>query len=564
MRVFLFLTLWVLLVASAPAQERFLEWHSDVTPQPDRSIKVVETIKVAAEGDVIKRGITRSLPERDDQPVTVQSVERDGREEAFHTQSKNRELTIYAGRKEVLLDPGTYTYRITYRIENAIGRVDSLDELDFELTGPDVSLPIERLSAGVTIPPAATVLQSACYTGATGSTQRNCRIDDSGNQLRFTADGRYGNGKSMSIAVGFQSGYFTAPLPTQSVVEPPRSWLEREGSVLFLLLGALAYGYYFYSSWKRHGVDPPAPRVGAVYAPPEEHSPAAIGYLSTAFGTIGPACFTASLLDLARRGHLFIEPVEERGFLTTETYYRLRANPAAPATDPLPAEQSALLQRLFSRSDEVTLKESYDSQFKKVLTAHDKALRQRLRDYHRQGNNATRILPLVGIFALSLVAAVPFLGTDATGFALPALVVFAIAGLIGFVAYVVLIRQPSPEQVALRTRIDAFREYLSMSESKRRRLPGAPTMTPEHYEDLLPYAIALGIHTKWTEYFGDLLSDRQYRPTYLVGNQAFVAGDFSRRFSTVVRSSSTPVQSSSSGGGGSVGGGSGGGGAGGW
>ncbi|MCP9235713.1 DUF2207 domain-containing protein [Lewinella sp. JB7] len=558
--------LFCLLCLTVVGQERFSSWHAEIVPRADRSVDITETITVEAQGIAVKRGITRSLPQRTEQPISLMSVERDGQVEPHHTQTRDGLLTIFAGQQDVLLDPGRYTYRLTYRIENAIGQLDSLDELDVDLIGPDVSLRIDELTATVAVPPGAEAMQWACYTGVEGSTDRDCLDRRATGELKFSGRGTFGRGRSMSIAVGFQPGFFTAMAPAQavqSVPPPPRSRWEREGSLFLLLLGAIGFGYYFYTTWRRHGVDPPAPHVGPTFEPPGGHSPAAIGVLASTFGAPDTACFTASLLRLATRGYLSIEPVEE-GFIFTESYYRLRRNADGPSPEMLPSEQRVLMDKLFSRSGEVILKESYDSRLRKVVSAHHRALQERLRGTRSGESNWKLILPLAGIYGLTLVAAGFLTGTDSTGWAVPALIVFAIAGLLALPAYGYLIRKPSPQDVALNARIAAFRDYLSMGENQRKRLPNAPAMSPEHYEDLLPYAIALGIHTKWTAYFGDLLDTSHYRPAYYAGGQPFIAAEFGRSFTQVVHTSSTPVQSASSGGGGSVGGGSGGGGAGGW
>ncbi len=46
----------------AQADERILEFHSDITIKRDGWIEVTETIRVRAEGDRIRRGIYRDFP----------------------------------------------------------------------------------------------------------------------------------------------------------------------------------------------------------------------------------------------------------------------------------------------------------------------------------------------------------------------------------------------------------------------------------------------------------------------------------------------------------------------
>ena len=59
------LLLGTLLCLSMPtaAVERILSYHSDIDIAADSSMTVTETIKVAAEGSQIRRGIYRDFPE---------------------------------------------------------------------------------------------------------------------------------------------------------------------------------------------------------------------------------------------------------------------------------------------------------------------------------------------------------------------------------------------------------------------------------------------------------------------------------------------------------------------
>ena len=56
------LLLFLLLSFSALADERILEFHSDIVVMEDGWIDVTETIRVRAEGNRIRRGIYRDFP----------------------------------------------------------------------------------------------------------------------------------------------------------------------------------------------------------------------------------------------------------------------------------------------------------------------------------------------------------------------------------------------------------------------------------------------------------------------------------------------------------------------
>ena len=554
-----------LITLSLAAQERFTRWHAEITPGPDRGLHVTETLTVVSEGDAVKRGITRSLP-AGPHPLEVVAVSRDGRKSPYHTRSRGGTLTIYAGDKKRRLDPGTYTYTITYTLGRVVDREGDLDELQFEVIGPDVELPVENVGATVVLPDGLRPAQYACYTGATGERDRNCTIAaPADGRLTYSGRGDFGRGEQLSLAVGFAPGWFDAPSEANTVQPPPPpTWFEREGSLLLLLMLALGGGYYAYTTWRRHGVDPPAPPVGRVHTAPGGLSPAATAYLNTWAGGSGARGFTASLLALATRGDLRIKEREEKGLLSTDYRYTLERVGAPPAGADVPPEQRLLLDRLFAKSDTYALKDSYDKELHEVMQAHDEQLEGQHGELRGRGANVRFIWPLLGIVLLSLVPAVIYAKHATWPYAIPFTLVYASVAILGFVAYTWLIRRPDPALVRLRAEINALKEYLELPKERRKRIPNLPPMTEAHYEELLPYAIALGINRSWTGYFESAFTPRNhYAPYWVVGHGGFDAGRFDRQFNQAVGTVTTNPQSAS-GGGGAVGGGAGGGGAGGW
>ena len=94
---------------------------------------------------------------------------RDGERESFHTKKRSNGVRVYIGRQNVFLDPGEYTYRLTYRTDRQIGFFDEYDELYWNVTGNDWAFLIEETSAEIQLPPGAVVLDTAAYTGRKGA-----------------------------------------------------------------------------------------------------------------------------------------------------------------------------------------------------------------------------------------------------------------------------------------------------------------------------------------------------------------------------------------------------------
>ena len=106
------------LALPAPAQERILSYDSAITVNADGSMDVVETIRVHAEGNDIRRGIYRDFPTRyrdrygnrvvvDFQPV---SVLRDGKAEPWFIERRPNCVRLDTGNDDFLPVPADYTW----------------------------------------------------------------------------------------------------------------------------------------------------------------------------------------------------------------------------------------------------------------------------------------------------------------------------------------------------------------------------------------------------------------------------------------------------------------------
>jgi uncharacterized membrane protein YgcG len=118
--------------------------------------------------------------------------------------------------------------------------------------------------------------------------------------------------------------------------------------------------------------------------------------------------------------------------------------------------------------------------------------------------------------------------------------------------------------------IDGTAEYISVAEKDHLAMLHAPEQTPETFETLFPYAVALGLEKKWTHKFEAMLvetgeTNAEWTPSWYQGTSEFSSSFHSALASglsgAVATSTATQSSSSSSGsfGGGSSGGGGGGG-----
>lgn len=186
---------------------------------------------------------------------------------------------------------------------------------------------------------------------------------------------------------------------------------------------------------------------------------------------------------------------------------------------------------------------------------------------------------LQGLFRGSARDALPMLRAAVAYYPFPLVLVTAFAALNGLFVY--LMRAPTALGRPIMDQLKGFRLYLETAEADRLNMQGAPEITAERFEALLPYAVALDVEKPWAHAFAAALRRahpedadpmRHYRPGWVAGAGTWSADDFSSGMASTVAgvssafASAVPASSGSSGfgGGGGSGGGGGGGGGGGW
>ncbi len=209
-----------LLAATAAARESVLSYQSRIAVGADGVLTVTDTIRVRAEGRDIKRGIYRGFPTlyRDRRGARVRvafdvlEVLRDGKPEPFHVESEQNGKVVYIGNANVSLRPGEYTYALTYRTDRQIGFFAEYDELYWNVTGADWTLPRDSVEAVVVLPTGAHVVQNAAYTGLSGQRGTAFAIDsDPEGNPRFRTTRILSMGEDLTVAVAWPKGFVTEP-----------------------------------------------------------------------------------------------------------------------------------------------------------------------------------------------------------------------------------------------------------------------------------------------------------------------------------------------------------------
>lgn len=618
--------LFVLLAvcAGARADERILEFSSDIEIAADSTMTVTETIRVRAEGNRIRRGIYRDFPtdyrDRSGNRINVLfepiDVMRDGNREAWHSERRSNGIRVYFGSAEATLNPGEYTYRFRYRTARQLGYFENHDELYWNVTGNGWEFFIDQVRASVSLPGeiAADSIRVEGYTGVQGSREQNYTADvDSRARARIETRRALGPQQGLTLVVAFPKGIVSAP-----DVRARLQWFAQDNRrEAVLVVGLIVLVGFLYAQWRRVGRDPASGVIIPEYDPPAGLSPAAMRYIRRM--AYDDRCFAADIVELGVRGALAIEQRGKKYVLrktgdadTTipQSVRELHAALLSGRSELLMSDAQHLLIGAARRGHEKTLQDTYaEANFRRndgigclgILIGFATMAVAVMIDPMAVDGGTVFVMVLAGILSMVCAGSIySFLAarrerTPVLGWAI-AVLVTALLGMAAalalavwtsvlFAALVTMIgavqapfgfwmRAPTVAGRRLLDRIEGLRLYLGVAERQDLARAQAPPMTVDEYQRLLPYALALEVEQTWGDRLAAAIGPAAVAAAaggiawYHAGSgQSFDAGSFGSSLgsslSSAISSSSSPPGSSSGGSSGGGGGSSGGGGGGG-
>ncbi len=617
---------WLFLTIPVSAREEILSFVSDIVINQDRSLTVTETIQVNVEGDQIKRGIFRVFPTRYKTAkgrqmnvgFEILSTKRDGRREPYHTEKRSNGVAIYFGQSGVFLAPNIYTYELTYRTTRQLGFFDGYDEIYWNVTGNDWGFPISNARVIVHLPSSARLISADGYTGRQGSKEQSYQvISEFPPTLETTR--ALNTGEGFTIAIAWPPGYIERPTETEKL----KGFVGDNISIGLLFIGVLVVGTYYGWTWHRFGRDPDGGTIIPRFIPPHGFSPAAARFVYLM--KYDRTAFTAALINMAVKGTIKIIQLDKD--TTIE----------AKKTDltVLSSGEHKIWLGLLEGRESLSLKNENHKEIQKAIKSFRETVQAEYESAYFASNKYLFYIgiSMSSLFALFGLIAHPDLRIAITSAAVPVILVFLISTLTArylrvrdisralvssynawtdihiqlpillilggffliqnlwqgifdsayFVLYAALatfnalayhlLKAPTKAGRAIMDEIEGFKMYLATAEQDRLDKLHPPEKTPELFEKLLPYAIALDVENQWADQFEDVLAalkakGEEYEPVWYSGSNRHNR-NFSRSIKTSVSSAvasaaTAPGSSSGSSGGGFSGGGGGGGGGGGW
>ncbi|MFK7000680.1 DUF2207 domain-containing protein [Flavobacterium oreochromis] len=615
--------LFIFFTLPTKAQERIINYDVEIQIEHSGLIQVTEKIKVQCLGEKIQHGIKRILPlYREDKYGTdikidynLKTVFKDNHNENYFTEKDRNNWYIYIGNKNVTLDSGVYEYQIVYTTPYQIGFFEQYDELYWNVTGNEWDFPIQNTSCKIILPNTNDRFNNAhCYTGIKGSKESQCDYFIDKNTITFKS--QFLNlGEGFTVAAAFPKNIVVAPEKELEVI----CFFNSIKHYFWTLLFALGTLLFYFLNWKKNGKDLRRKTPIPEFRPPYNWSPAILSYVFK--GKITQQAFMASIINLAIKKKIKINSKIESGIFVNSEKYEIEV--LNRESYDLSIEETIILEKTKGK-EKIVVDKQNTSTFQKMNNNWDLKVREQinLTDYYISNRklsfNGFLLFILSSLTYVWLVAKgetnnIFYLGLIILGsfcyyfislknlstpskilvygfgffiyfFSFGVLIMtipflksyqIAIIGLV-FICYVIYafsIGKYTNLGNEAQERIKGFKMYLETAEKNSLQALNPPKLTPQLFEELLPYAIALGIEDIWGKNFVTVLEQAQYEPNWYKGDKPFAISNFSPTFNSSLNNlSQTQSSSSSSGsswssgssGSGSSGGGGGGGGGGGW
>ncbi|WP_316861442.1 DUF2207 family protein [uncultured Cohaesibacter sp.] len=567
----------------------------------------------------------------------IHAIKRNGQDEPYQTSHDGRYFRIRIGDANIFLPHQRHRYEIHYSVEDSIGFFENYDEIYWNAIGDEWAVGIDQAKVTVRLPDGAEIKDYSVYTGRAGQKGDNYQlVEKSAGEVTIRSNHSLPSGEGITIAVAWQKGIVEAP----SEVEQAWNKFVDNSPIMVLILAALAQLAWLYSAWRKVGRDPEGGAIFPRFHPPAHVSPAVASYVTGlgSFQKSSQTSFMAALVDLAIKG--FVSFVEGKGRKSDMTVRRessawseglpagekalfatlMRGSDSVRFSD-MQFNTMARIMRAFTGAVEretdqvyfrrntaylvpgfilaflgilgfIVLSVGFASPFtfpffelvSAAVISGFLLLVIRLVNAARGKGTGFRLgklsfVPFMVIVFLGAIVSSEISLNDSLGVTNILAVIVIILMVLGLAFFSDWMKAPTKLGREMLDEIEGLKMFMTVTaaqNAQQAEAAGMPELTPKLYEDLLPYAIALGVERKWSrifeeKVFSQLPPDQQYHPHWYVGHfdpmrPTQSLAHITETIGTDLSSAMTPpaTQSSGSFGGGMSGGGGGGGGGGGW
>jgi len=620
----LVLLLIFVLCRTALAAEEIVSFHQNITVEKNSDIKVKETVKINVENINVVHGIKRVFPtDRKDMEgrwcpigLEIEQALLDGEPVSYETDDNGSDTVVKIGSSDVVIPCGIHSFTLIYTAKGEIGFFDDHDELYWNATGNEWKFPIRKASCEIQLPgmnPGEGFEKIAWYTGEYGGS------DKTGAKLTETHGVKtvrpLAEGEGLTVVYGWKKGIVEEPpLPALPALDDAATHTVVAVCVFAAILCWLIF------AWCKWGKDPQK-TVIPLFSAPDGISPAAIAYAHT-LKFESKALLSANIIDIAVKGLLTIERTggERKIIFKRPVSYTLHKKEGSKET--LTPDEAKIYAKLFDCTDTLIVSQENADILIAAKTAAKMSCKTQLGKLYDSNGEVfvvAAIIYAIGVallwlksgeefpvdmFVCGLVGFMSFLpsmfisrspaAVKFRNFALRILLQTVIVLIGGFLVfgsgnnllpftlfsaslYAVTIFSPlmsarNEHGAELYAAAEGLKLYMTTAEKDRLEMLNSPEETPQLFEKLLPYALALGVAKTWADRFSGVLSAAEYKPEWCYGGgMVLLPYDFASSFGHNISTATMPASQQSFGGswgsgfdGGFSGGGGGGGGGSGW
>jgi uncharacterized membrane protein YgcG len=545
-------------VAPCEAREEILSYDVDATLRTDGVMVVRETIKVNVENRKIRHGITRSYPVRQrvgekglrHYTFKMLSTQLDGEPVPHAVSTGGGYMAAVAiGSAKTTVSKGIHTYELVYESDGHVRFLDEHDEIFLNAIGTDNAFRVNTAFFQLHLPAGALVQKTDGFTGRRGSQEK--AFEQVG-QTSFRTTRVLRPGEAFTVAVAWNKGVINQKRSIPNLVAEYRDPIS---IALGLLFAAVSFLFWWR---KRRNPITVYPR----FSPPEGYSPGALATFRSQGKT---AVVISDMVWTSVWGWSTLESAKEK----TKPCY-CRADPRKESRSWHYAASGKIRNLILGDNERISI--GATPQFRKILKSLEKEHEAEVADLQRLGSLLPLALPLLAfalfwllmnfcyhegyasrdgaLLTLFMWSVITLIGTAFLGFWLkhkassalgaigavlvqlvPACLFYALTLIVSDCDWALVI----PVMVSLAAPLGAFffpvcimtdkgrqidahlsglQMYIETAEKNRLAAINAPDDTLEKYEEILPYAIALGCAEAWQKRFEALLSESDYKPAW--------------------------------------------------
>ena len=480
------------------ASEQVDDFTATIKINPDSSLEITEQITYNF-GDEERHGIYRDIPYKykarggnyNLRLSDFAVVDGAGEPVKFDVSNNKNYKRIKIGSASELVS-GIKVYKISYRVERAVNYFPEYDELYWNVTGDEWEVPIMQSKARVILPAVSPEdsLQVECFAGPVGS-RKNCvskRYEYSGEDkvkgFVFVND-KFKAGEGMTVVIGIPKGDITKPPFWKNIF-----YIITDNIILGMPLAAFIILFYL---WRTKGKDPEGKgAIIARFGAPDNLTPGEVGTIIDE--RAHKKDVSAEIINLAVKGYLKIKRLPARGLLKDDDYELTKLKEAGDLESSV---ERKLLDSLFSGSKkEIKLSELKDKFYKDLEKIKKELYRTTSKKKYFLKNPRVVRSRYIGV-GIAVIIAGWFAGSV---FGFLGVAAVAVTGLL-IIIFGFFMPVKTAKGVLAREHILGLKLYLTVAEKDRLKFHNAPKKDPRHFEELLPYAMVLGVEKEWAKQF---------------------------------------------------------------